>query len=371
MKRSNALTRRTFLKTSLAGATTLGTGPMIFLPRLADPVAEGGFSYHPNLDPLRVVGIHDPTMTKEENPTAPWKVQEGLLHGDRIEENLDRLACVLAEEAKVTEAWRKIFVKPAAKAWSEVRVAVKTNNIAEQHTRSPVLGKICRVLTREMGVRPGNIAIYDACHGRDMREKTPFAGLPPDCRIESAWGGFSGKTRIPRPWKEGEGEAECLAPLARGEVDILVNIALCKGHGGTFGKFTMCMKNHFGTFNPRPHGHAPGATDYLIAINKSPLLLGEVDPKRRKTDRPVQQLCLVDALWASEPGPGGNPTVQPNRLYMGAFGPAVDYLLAHRFRKEAMGWEINEEVTGRFLTDFGFAPADLPNEGGIVDAGAV
>jgi hypothetical protein len=266
----------------------------------------------------------------------------------------------------VKDAWKRIFVKPSGKAWSDVHVAIKTNNIAQQQTRNAVMSKICRVLTEEMGIRPGNIAIYDACHGGDMIKKTPFAGLPDGCRLEEKWGGFSGKTPIPRPWKDGEGVTECLDPLARGDIDILVNIALCKGHSPSFGGFTMCMKNHLGTFNPRPHAHAPGGTDYLLAINKSPLLLGKIDGKKKRTERPVQQLCLVDSLWASEPGPGGNSTAQPNRLFLGTFGPVVDYLVAHRFRKETMGWSIHEEVTERFLTDFGFARADLPNEGRIL-----
>ena len=64
-------------------------------------------------------------------------------------------------------------------------------------------------------------------------------------------------------------------------------------------------------------------------------------------------MCLIDALWASEPGPGGPPTAQPNFLAMGVFGPAVDYLMATEFRARKMGWKINNQPLDAMLTAFG------------------
>jgi hypothetical protein len=83
---------------------------------------------------------------------------------------------------------------------------------------------------------------------------------------------------------------------------------------------------------------------------------------------PLQQLCIVDALWASEGGPGGYPRTQPNFLAMGVLSPVVDYVLATRFRKEKMGWDINKEATRRMLTEFGYQESDLP-AGGKIDRG--
>jgi hypothetical protein len=358
--------RRDFMKSTAASAASFGILPTFFIPSKPDPF-EGGIRPHPNFDPLRVAGIHDPGMTVEEAPMSTWKTQENLVQADVIGENIDRLACTLAGEKRGKDAWKKIFLKPPGKDWSDVTVAVKTNNIADQHTRSPVMAKLCRVLTQELGVKASRIIIYDACHGKDMLRKTPFKGLPDGCRVASLWGGFTREVLVDKPWKNGESKTTAVNALAEGEVDILVNIALCKGHFPQFGLFTMTMKNHLGTFNPRPHAHADGATDYLIAINKSPLILGDLDDKKKKVAFPRQQLCLIDALWASEKGPMGISDAQPNRLYMGTFNPAMDYLVAHALRKKTMGWEINEEVTERFLKEFGYSPADLP-EGGIVDA---
>jgi len=362
---SASLSRRSFLKAAAAGAGAVAV-PYVFVPRVAEAF-EPGQSVHPNISPLRVVGVQDPRMTTERRVRINWSDQEKLLNAGEIHANMDRLACALAEEADETDAWQKIFIKPPGKVWSDVVVAIKTNNIAQQHTHSPVMAKVCHVLTDQMGVRGSNIHIYDATHGGNLAESTPFKGLPEGVRIENTWGGHNTPAPVPAPWRGGTRTANCLGPLARGEVDILINIALCKGHGTEFGGFTMILKNHFGTFDPRP-GHAGDGTDYLLAINKSEAVLGPKDPKTGRVLFPRQQLCLIDALWASRGGPGGHPDSQPDGLFMGTFGPVVDYQMATQFRRNAMHWPINEEVVGRFLTDYGFRPGDLPEDGQIIDA---
>ncbi len=110
-----------------------------------------------------------------------------------------------------------------------------------------------------------------------------------------------------------------------------------------------------------------GSTDYLIAINQTPEILGTIDKQTGKVLYPRQQLCLIDALWASRGGPGGRPTNQPNFLVMGVMSPIVDYLVATRFRGEKLGWEPNMKATRRMLTDFGYEESDLPAGGQIVE----
>lgn len=355
------VSRRTFVKSAaLVGA------PVVFIPRRTD-LSEGGFEYHPLLNPLRVAGIHDRRMTIAAKPTCSWRAQDRLVNREIVEKDIDILAARLTEEKIVEDAWKAIFLKPPGKAWSDVTVAVKTNNLGLQHTRSAVMGKICKVLTGLIGVKPSRVFIYDASHGRDMSRKSPFAGLPDGVNVAADWGGFKGKARLGRPYKEGEAETACLDPLARGQVDILVNIAMCKGHHSAYGGFTMCMKNHLGTFDPGP-AHREDETDYLIAVNKTPLILGDMDQKRKKVLFPRQQLCLVDAIWASEKGPLGFSSAQPNRLFMGTFAPAVDYLVAKCFRKRTARWPVQDKVADRFLHQFGFSPADFPEGEKIIDA---
>jgi hypothetical protein len=310
------------------------------------------------VDDLRVVGVIDPSMTRAQDPRCCWARQEELVVSEKVWENLDRLACALTGIRQARDAWRAIFVKPPRRGWSEVVVALKINHIGRQHTRSAVLAKVCDALMA-LGIEPSNIHIYDACHGAGMARETPFKGLPKGVRIEETWGGSQTLTAVPEPWKGGRRKARCLKPLVNGTVDILLNIAMCKGHRRRFGGFTMTLKNHFGTFSPAP-GHRSGSQDYLIAINQTPEILGSMDPRTGRILHPRQQLCIVDALWASECGPICRASHQPNALFMGVFAPAVDYQVAVGFRKRRMGWEIDTEATRRILRDFGHNEEDLP-----------
>jgi hypothetical protein len=227
------------------------------------------------------------------------------------------------------------------------------------------MSKVCHALTEMVGVKARNIHIYDACHGRSIKSETPFSGLPDGVRIEDRWGGFRGSAPVYGPWPKAGDTADCLKPLAEGAVDVLINISMCKGHSYRFGGFTMTMKNHFGTFEPGP-GHRRGGFEYLLAINKTPQILGEMDSKSGKVLFPRQQLCIVDGLWASEPGPGGEPTHQPNFMAMGVLSPVVDYVVATQFRAGKMGWDVNMKAAARMLTEFGYSKPDLPNGGRIL-----
>jgi len=355
------MSRREFLRNSIIGGTILTVPSMIYVPRAQARWAPRT-PVHPQVDPLRVVGITDQRMTKEQNIVTTWEHQEKLVVKGAVWENMDRLACALTETRNPREAWQTIFVKPPGKSWTETVIAIKTNHISKQHTRSAVMSGICRALTDIVGVKARNIHIYDGCHGRHGLSR--FTDLPPGTRIEDAWGGYSGSTSVPEPWKGGA--TQCVKSIADGTVDILINIAMCKGHGEEFGGFTMTMKNHFGTFYPNP-GHANDGLDYLMAINQTPEILGPLDKHTGKVLYPRQQLCIVDALWASKENPIGLPSAQPNFLAMGVFSPVVDYILATKFRQEKMGWPVNMENTNRFLSDFGYEESDLPSGGKLIE----
>lgn len=359
------MSRRGFLGLGLAATGTALVGPVVLIPKAKASWALKT-QVHPQVDQLLVAGVTDPQMTKGLEPSCGWSRQEELVVPQRIFENMDRLACALGGLKDPVQAWKQIFVKPPGKAWSEVVVAVKINNIALQHTRSPVLAKVCRVLVDFLGVKPSHINVYDAIHGSGMSGSTPFKGIPEGVRIQNAWDGVNAPVLVPAPWRDGQSKSKCIKQLVDGSVDILVNIALCKGHSSRFGGFTMSMKNHFGTFSPRP-GHEEGSQDYLIAINKTPEILGPMDSKTGKVLFPRQQLSVLDGLWASKGGPGGNPTDQPNFLAMGVFSPVLDYLIATRFRGERMGWKPEKEMTERMLSDFGYTPSDLPRGGQILE----
>jgi hypothetical protein len=301
-------------------------------------------------------------MTKSQELASGWKAKEELVNAETVWENIDKLACSLAETKTPEEAWRKIFIKPPRKSWSDTVVAIKTNNIMFHKTRDAVMAKVCHSLTSLLGVKSNNIHIYD--EGNPSEDK-PFAGLPEGCRVEEDWGGIGpNETRVPEPWTGGK--TSCVKHLINGAVDILVNIALCNKHLPMVGGFTMTMKNHLGTFDPYP-AHLPGGLDYLLAVNQTPEILGPMDSRTGKVLYPRQQLCLVDALWASKLGAPSPQTDQTNFLAMGVLSPVVDYQVATKFRAERMGWKVNMEATRRMLTDFGLQESDLPAGGKLIE----
>lgn len=359
------ISRRRFLKRAIIMGAAITAFPTI-LVRKSRAAWAPGTVVHPRVNNLRVVGMTDTRMTKAIDPVSSWARQEALVVEEIVWENMDRLACALSETRNPSEAWQTIFIKPPRKSWSETVVAIKTNNIGEQHTRSAVIAKVCQTLTGIQGVKSGNIHIYDACHGSRMGNTTPFAHLPPGCRIEDRWVGATASTSLPAQAGNIGDKVECLQYLVDGTVDILINIAMCKGHSSHLGGFTMTMKNHLGTFSPSPV-HQGGGLDYLIAINQTPEILGPMDKATGRVLFPRQQLCIVDALWASQGGPGGKPSHQPNFIAMGVLSPAVDYQVATRFRGERMGWRPNIKAAQRMLYDFGYKESDLPAGGGIIE----
>lgn len=360
MTRGKGITRRKFLGMSAAGVAAVTIADAVLAPKTAYGYVNKD-QINPNIGNTRVVFINDPAMTFGPELPETWAEQNDSVNEAATALNIDKMARALAQTADTNAAWRQIFLKPASKNWNAVIAAIKTNNIAEQHTRNAIMKKICEVLVNVMGVTGSNIHIYDGCHGYNMTSTTPFFNLPAGVIMEKTWGGSNTPVSVPAPWSR---STNCVQSIANGTVDILINIAMCKGHDSPFGGFTMCMKNHYGTFSPDNHSNIYE----IIGINKTEAILGRMDATTGRIIFPRQQLCLVDALWASQPGPGGPPTARSNRMFMGTFAPVLDYLVAKRFRLGAMGWSINTTPTNRLLSDFGYTEADIVNGAQMIDA---
>jgi hypothetical protein len=181
------ITRRRFIKKTMAiGAAA--AFPTVFISRSA-AAWEPGSPVHPNIDNLRVASIGDSAMTNGEDPNGSWKKQDALVVKEVVWENMDKLACSLADTGNPEEAWKAVFVKPPQKSWSDTVVAIKTNNLGEQHPRSAVMSKVCHTLVNIFGVKPSNIYIYDADRGSNMKKTSPFTNLPDGCNMAGNWGG--------------------------------------------------------------------------------------------------------------------------------------------------------------------------------------
>jgi hypothetical protein len=307
------ISRKQFIKKAGFAGATLAVSPIIFVPK-AKAAWERKSIVHPNLNNLRVVGITDPKMIDGVQPVTSWSLQEKIAAKDTVWENMDKLACGLVETKSPEDTWRAVFINPPRKSWTHTVVAIKTNNISLQHTRSAVISKVCHVFTDLLGVRGTNIHIYDGVHGGSMGMNTPFVGLPEGVKIKDEWGGINTPVPVPAPWGDGRRTTRSLRYLAEGKVDVLVNIALCKGHSDTLGGFTMIMKNHMGTFSPM-YVHQDEALEYLLAVNQTPQVLGPMDPKTGRCSSPCSSSASSTLSGPAKEGreaiPGLNPISWP------------------------------------------------------------
>jgi hypothetical protein len=344
-------TRRDFIKKTCTASAAILMSNLISCKKENIEGQSGWFKgkqVNPYIDNLRIVCSHDPSMLRGNPQSWDMISQNSPVVKERVHINLDQMATALAETSSATSAWQKIFRKPQDKKWEDVKVAIKVNSIFKNHPRLAVVEKICIVL-HELEIPYSNIIIYDAISDASKHYSDSIGKDIPNNVIVSkksdALGGMI-QTYIPQP---NTGMYRCVKDIAEGKIDIIVNIAVNKGCNKTVGNLTLTLKNHAGTFNPKPI-HFEGGMDYLLAFNKSEAIVGGT-PVR-------QQLCIVDSLWAQRTGPWGTPDSRLSRLVMGTFSPAVDYLTAKKIREPLLN--VKHGPIYRFLTSFGYEiPPDL------------
>jgi len=343
VKQKESISRRDFL--SSATGATAGILASSAVSAFGDEIKGGwtnGKRINPSIDNLRVVCCIDPAMMKSDPKSWDIVSQNEPVDHEKVLRTMDAMACALAQKNSAHEAWGSIFRKPASKEWQDVTVAIKPNCFMPNNPRVAVIDAVCKALIG-LGVQPAKIIIYDGCGG--AKEKFGgFAGtkLPAGVVMSNKNDVLGGTIDAPVPAPHA-GHFKCSAAIAKGSIDILVNIAVNRGHhlAGT----SMTMKNHAGTFEAMPI-HLGGGLNYIIAFNKSEAILGG-EPVR-------QQLCIVDSLWAQTKGPMGAPNKRPGALVMGTFSPAVDYITARRIREPLMGCTHPPEL-GRLMSDFGYS----------------
>ena len=330
MRENNKTSRRDFLKTTTISTAGLAVGSSFANYTKAEPRGwTEAKSIHPSIDNLRVVVAHDSAMVNTnciDFSGFSMEKQNSYANTDKIQENMDKMAIALAEDQSTADlAWKKIFIKPAAKSWNEVTVAIKINAIGSNHPRVAVIDKLCSELIN-CGVLAENITIFDA--GRtatSLYNSFVGNGIPSNVKVSNG----SSNVNVPTTGTNTITCTDILAKSVNGAIvyqkDILINVAVCKGHSQSKnGGFTLTLKNHIGTVNINK---CPSA-EKLIEINQCEAILGNFE-----SGEPRQCLCIVDALWSATNGPGGNPNVDTYRLVMGTHSPIVDYLTVKRIRE--------------------------------------
>jgi hypothetical protein len=372
MTRHPKQNRREFLRISAAGAAAFSMGG-IFAKNASAATGlawpdTGALAINPAIDNLRVVVCNDPTMISGA-ATGTFQSYNTVIDTAKLQGNMDKMAMALAQINDAKAAWAAIFRKPQGKTWAQVNVAIKVNTVdTNDSPKLSIINKVCTVLntigttTADPGVLFANMTIYDS-NGNVSTYKSSFSApkLPTGIKVVQNLGNAVNSYALPK------GTATLTSgSLNNGSIDILVNIAMNKGHDQfDKGKTTLCLKNHYGSFSPqtttypRYKGNQCGNLDYLIDINKSNPIIGGTPPR--------QQLCIIDSLWAMESGPSGGKIVQNNRLVMGTFAGAVDYLVARKIRQETMKIPVgtvdsgvstdttmNNPAIDKFLTGFGY-----------------
>jgi hypothetical protein len=354
--------RRDFLKTAAAGA--MGIAAVKFDKVFASQSAwTSGKQINPAIDNKRVVCCYDPKMLKSVPTSYSMTGQNSTVDAARIAANMDDMAMKLAQKTTAAEAWSTIFQKPAAKTWASIKAAIKVNAIIPSngnHPRVAIVKKICDVLVDQLGVLPANITLYDATDDASLCY-TSFVSLTDKTQIRA---NVSKKASLlgnmtPVTIAKASKDISCVADLVNGNIDILVNISVCKVHDGPgggygYGSCSLCMKNHLGTFNnANGAGGATGlhSVDAICEINQHDAVIGGT-PTR-------QQLCIVDSLLANGKTPGGSPDTRVDRLVMGAFAPIVDYLTAMKILKDVMSKTDKNNNLPKFVTNFGYTEAEV------------
>jgi hypothetical protein len=351
--------RRNFLKiaaSSAAGIMVMGAaGKRTYanLPTVSPWPATGYLQINPNIDNCRVVYVNDPTMLITTGTYNFKNFNDSGVNYAIVKANIDKMACALAQKTVVADAWKTIFRRPEAKAWADVKVAIKVNAVGGYSPNVPIVAKLCEVLFG-LGVPYANITLFDAGNATGNGCVDKYGQYKTNGKLPAITVAARGlDTQLPI------GTESLFIQNCVLESDILITCAVNKGHDqkDKFGGLTMSIKNHTGTIK---YGCASSLTQ-LINYHKSEWILGTpsaVVPVR-------QQLAFVDATWAGAPGSWGgavnNGAVQ-NTIVMGTFPGAVDYLTATKVRANLYPNidtnNCNIGLINQYLTGFGYTDTE-------------
>jgi hypothetical protein len=350
--------RRDFLKLT----TTAATGLALVRANRAYAAwpASGTMDINPAIPNMRVVGLVDTAMMKSVPSSMTLEAQNAAVDWPRVQANMDAMAMALAQKSTADEAWKTIF--RSSKDWAATVVAVKVNASESKNTaRLAVLQKFSSIFTG-WGVKPENFIVYDyhtgsggTGSGGQAAATTilgPSFSTTDKSKILGVVSGLPGQPDdLLGGWKDGKlgngSTRRCVAKLVDASVDILIDIANNKGHG-YFGKATLCMKNHYGTWEPDQE-HTD-LNNLIFNMNKGDPIIGG--------DPPRQQLCFVDSMFCNKADSMGTPELMPWYLVMGTFAPAVDYLTVKKIREEVSKLTHDSATINSYLTVWGYTTSD-------------
>jgi hypothetical protein len=290
--------------------------------------------------------VEDPSMLDNGTSTSfgTFSSANTKVDADKVKENMDKMACALADNADSQKAWETILRKPTAKDWGDVIVAIKPNCAAGSsngqsypHALIAIINTVCNVLIG-FGAKGSNMTIYDIC----SFSKSPSTFYPANSMVSGIkFAGPGSGTYNTSPYNA--------ATVVR-DADIIINIASCKGHAQV-GRTTLTLKNHIGTMKLS----CPSGVQDMIDIHNSEAILG--NPISGSVPA-KQQLNIIDCLWTASGGPTAAPDKAPCMLVMGTLSPAVDCFTAIKLRLEEFNYSGTRSTFISYLTRYGYDADD-------------
>jgi len=192
-----------------------------------------------------------------------------------IQPMVDQLVCALTGKKKAEDAWAAIF-KP------DQRVGIKLNCLFPPVTTTPPLVDYVTKCLIKVGVKPGNIIVWDRADDELVRAGYKI------CKDRNRVRYMGTSTTFKRRDKDKPGYADHvgakpidtrLSRILTDEIDVLINMPVLKHHrlaGGT----TASMKNHLGTV-ANPSNFHRDACRYVADLNM-------LEPIRTKTKLIIQ-----------------------------------------------------------------------------------
>jgi uncharacterized protein (DUF362 family) len=195
-----------------------------------------------------------------------------------IEPMADKLMCALTGKDKAEDAWASLF-KP------DQRVGIKVNCLFPPVTTTPPMADYVAKCLVKIGVKPGNIIIWDRNDGDMKKAGYQIVKEPNGVRV-------MGTTGHGDKVKAGPIETQ-LSKILLDDIDVLINMPVLKHH--VLAGITASMKNHLGTV-PNPGEFHKEICQYLADLCM-------LEPIRTKT-----KLIFMDATKAQyDKGPGHSP----------------------------------------------------------------
>ncbi len=278
-----SITRRLFLKGSAVGTVALSQVPRMLnsaepgkvtplTPEPLKPIGEAKGIY-----PGRVVWVHDPQVLKWDGPGNGHWYDDGHTNQERADQMMARAVTGLTGANSLAEAWDKLFrhfnqaqgkgdkgyqpgekvlVKPnwVGMIWREGAVDPETYTLVKRqdymNTSPQLIISLLRQLTREVGIKAGDITVSDTLAYLVNEYYGVLHGAFPEVQYADYAGKF-GRSKV-QPSKvpfhlscRPEGKKQDFLPTCIAEASYVVNFANLKAHTAT--GVTLCGKNHFGS----------------------------------------------------------------------------------------------------------------------------